>query len=141
MRERRRELRVTFEDRALDALPPWRELDPWEEAVLRRHLAVDFDVADRIRSLTHWPRVREMDECGCLEFELAGEPVTSYRIVTDGYGPNQTDGSPFQTMLSLTGDGRLLWLEFHRFGGDASFRPDPSALRLFRFGTGWDPDA
>jgi hypothetical protein len=127
------ELRIEFEDRRLDEVQPWRQMDAWEESVLRRHLEVDFEGAEALRSEGAWPRVRAMDECGCLEFEREDSPKDEpHRIVTDGYGPDHPDGHPFQTMLTVSARNELLWLEFHRFGGAASHRPGPSSLKLIR---------
>lgn len=137
----RRRLRITFEDRPLDHIPLWRGLDAWEEAVLRRHLEVEFEGAETLRSRQEWPRVREMDECGCLEFEHDSETAEPHRIVTEGYWPDAPDSGPLQSMLSLTDDGHLLWLELIRFGGSDSYRPGPDSLQVFQFGTGWNPDA
>ncbi len=99
-----RRVRITFEDRRLSEIQPWRLLDEWEEAVLRRHLEVDFEPAEELRAVGTWPRVRTMDECGCLEFEGASD-ARPVRIVAEGYGPEHPDGMPFQTMLSLTASG------------------------------------
>jgi hypothetical protein len=132
-----RENEVAFEDRRLAGVQPWREMDEWEESVFLRHLEVDFEGVERLRTLSGRPRVRTMDECGCLEFERSSGEAEPHRIVTDGYGPEHPDGSPFQTMLTLTGDGQLLWLEFHRFGGPATHLPDPGSLQLIRFGEDW----
>ena len=130
---------ITFEDRPLDHTPPWRAPDDWEEGVLRRHLEVDFEGVETLRSRREWPRVREMDECGCLEFETIRDSPERHRIVTDGYWPEAPGGGPIQSMLSLSEDGELLWLEFHRFGGRAAHRPDVDSLTLFKFGGGWEP--
>jgi hypothetical protein len=127
-------LRVTFEDRRLSEIQAWRALDGWEEAVLRRHLEVDFDGVDDLRARTSWPRVRTTDECGCLEFERSAADLEPHRVVTDGYGPEHPDGTPFQTMLTLTASGELLWLEFHRYGGDGAHRPHPESVTVFPFG-------
>ena len=122
---------IVFEDRRLDAEQPWRRIDEWEQSILERHLAVAFEGVKSLRSLPEWPRVRTLDECGCLEFEGHGDDSTY--IVVEGFGPAHPTGEPFETLLSLDSKGRLFYLEFIRYGGPGDFRPSADLLSVAPF--------
>lgn len=100
----------------------WRPITPYEASILGALLYVLGGDGPIIA-----PKVRTMDECGCIEFQpgdnLPGEPV----VLAEASIPESHPLHPLD--ITLTGQGvRALWLEFHHYGFDRSRRPDPTDL-------------
>lgn len=94
----------------------WRDLVDYERAILDLLLAVIPE--DERPSVP--PRVRAMDECGCLEFDVDDEEAPlEVRSIAEYLVSEQL---PIQVMLT-TRANQVFWLEFHRFGGDVTLRP------------------
>lgn len=106
----------------------WRLLGEYERSVLGRLLEVPFPERDAIRGQVADLRVRTMDECGCIEFAQGQRERGEPRVVAEGSGPRDAEGTPVIVTLTLRGE-RPLWLEFHRFGGANDFRPPGRRVR------------
>lgn len=118
-----------FSEEEAAANAEWREMTPYERAILGRLLEVDFEgraeVADEARNVF----VRQIDRCGCLEFLAGVEAVGEIATVAEGSGPGDERGVPVEISLTLRG-GHLLWLEFHRYGGRNDYWPEPDDFRV-----------
>ena len=107
----------------------WRELTDYERAVLNRLLEANFPGHSEVAAEAQLCRVRQIDRCGCLEFDSGASVEGETTIVAEGSGPLDEQGSPVEIMLTLRA-GHLLWLEFHRYGGRNDFLPDAELFEV-----------
>ena len=107
---------------------PFRDMTPYERAILDRLLSVDFDGADAAHEQAVNARVRSVDDDGCFDFSATeGADITSpWFILSEGAGPEDEEGLPVMLML-FQRDGRLGGVEFVRFGGNPGLYPEPHA--------------
>jgi len=112
----------------------WRLPTDYERSILDRLLEVDFPGRPAVAAEARDCRVRQMDRCGCIEFQSGAESDGELAIVAEGSGPRDEHGAPIEVMLTLRA-GHLLWLEFHRYGGPSDFRPPARAFEVVPWGS------
>lgn len=109
-----------------------RRLSDYEKQLVDRLLSNDFAGRDAVVAQIEHTLVRQLDNHGCLEFEVSGGPpaFTRFRVPVEGEFED-ADGVTIHVLLHIV-NHRVKTLEIYKENlSDVQQLPDPSKLRLF----------